>query len=120
MKNLFVPYELSLKAKEAGFDEETLAHYLQGKGNKGELFIADNKFMHENHTKAPLYQQLIDWFMEKGYVINILSLYRQKKFRGYSIDNVYSGCMELYQDGSFDYYEAMDKAFEKAFELIKK
>lgn len=121
MKKLFVPYELALKAKENGFDEETLAHYLLG-GN--ELFIAENKYMSENHTKAPLHQQLTDWFREKHKLIIYISFtgtthkgvitWKPKK-------NEYTGMLPRKETiDKKDYYKVLNNTLEKAFELIKK
>jgi hypothetical protein len=60
MENLqkeFVPYELSLKMKQLGFDEPCLKSY----GNDGLL----NQNDHSLYLSAPLYQQAFRWFREK-------------------------------------------------------
>jgi len=62
MKDLFVSYALAVALKEKGFDEPCFAWYdWVGK----ELFINDRSFQDINPTNAPLYQQVIDWFMVK-------------------------------------------------------
>ena len=65
MNEHFVPYEISLKLKELGFKERCLAGYL-----RGEFYWEgiSNKTLGEPWTdicKAPLWQQVIDWFLDK-------------------------------------------------------
>ena len=60
----FVTYEMALKLKELGFDEECFALYRNGR-----LYLMCN-FLKINSTKesvisAPLWQQVIDWFREE-------------------------------------------------------
>jgi hypothetical protein len=75
MKEQFVPYEIALKLKELGFDEECLAHYRYNSNmTKPDLIniggITPNKsfldklkgFENESLVLAPLWQQVIDWF----------------------------------------------------------
>lgn len=102
MKEQFATYEISLKLKELGFDESCLACFtsrLSGKdfsefwfsdqiwGNSDfhpDVRICKNTdFTNEKSCTAPLWQQVIDWFMEeKGLVIEI-----SKKFEVY-ISNI--------------------------------
>lgn len=74
MKNLFLPYELAVIAKEKGFNESCFAYY--DKHNKylytnvygGNLVEIPNTFINDKHhidVLVPLYQQMIDWFREK-------------------------------------------------------
>ena len=64
MKHLFVPYELAVKLKEKGFDENCFGFYTENlklcSANLNNINRAD-KF----YISAPLYQQVIDWFREK-------------------------------------------------------
>ena len=82
MQKLFVPYELALKLKEKGFEEECFARY---NGGEFQLTKHQNWNLYPNvyrldipNTKvgliksgtpviisAPLYQQVVDWFREK-------------------------------------------------------
>ena len=77
MQREFVTYEIALKLKELGFNEECLAAFSDDEYH-------DLLHLCENHTegnftiessryriKAPLWQQVIDWFREK-YGIYIL------------------------------------------------
>ena len=75
MKEQFVPYELALKLKELGFDEECLGAYNQSDNNK--FMIAPQLSSYEINTgknsdrtdinvvTAPLWQQAFDWFRER-------------------------------------------------------
>ena len=72
MEKEFVPYELALKLKELGFDEECLGAY----GKKGNFLRCTSKSWNLKSMKilndyfgkgsyeylAPLYQQAFDWF----------------------------------------------------------
>ena len=71
MKEQFVTYEIALKLKELGFDEECLTAFSDDKYH-------DLLHLCENHTegnftielfqygiKAPLWQQVIDWFRNR-------------------------------------------------------
>ena len=77
MKKQFCTYEISLKLKELGFDEECLGAYM---GHRlvivGDNLIQANVTAYEanNYIKAPLWQQVIDWCAEK-YNINIYVAY---------------------------------------------
>jgi hypothetical protein len=86
MKELFLPYDLSLALKEIGFDEPCLAWlYTDIKDNSPKLLDEEdflpyklkpyqrlttndeiNKTPYGNRiTASPLYDQVIDWFIEK-------------------------------------------------------
>ena len=77
MKEQFITYEIALKLKELGFDEECFAWFDENK----EIRIAPDvykkwtskpltnlniiKVFNIDCITAPLYQQVIDWFREK-------------------------------------------------------
>ena len=81
MEREFVPYELAVKLKELGFDEECLAGY------KKELLTDDGRVLNNTFIiyggsvnynigdeviSAPLKQQAFKWFREKqGLIYNI-------------------------------------------------
>ena len=59
MKNLqkdFLPFELSLKMKQLGFDKPCFGYYDEG----GNLYTEMQEYL-----PAPLYQQAFRWFREK-------------------------------------------------------
>ena len=59
MKKEFVPYELAVKLKELGFDEECLSYYFNKQLSFG------SKTSYGEVVEAPLYQQAFRWFREK-------------------------------------------------------
>lgn len=77
MKELFVPYELALLAKEKGFNKRCLGVYNDTNEEKIKFSIDSDGIRNDDilgghhniqgfsHTTAPLYQQLVDWFREK-------------------------------------------------------
>lgn len=92
MKNLFVPYEIAIIAKEKGYNELDLAYYRLSFEERQEPFLKteliffrerydNHNFRLERHPTAsgaictaPLYQQLTDWLREeKGIEIIIES-----------------------------------------------
>lgn len=60
MEKQFVPYELAVKLKELGFDEECLGVY----GESDNKLYMINYINHPDITRAPLWQQAFDWFRE--------------------------------------------------------
>ena len=85
MQKEFVPYELAVKLKALGFDEECLSYYFNKQLSFG------SKTAYGEVVEAPLYQQAFRWFREK---------YELFHSTNYQDDN--SG------PGSFD-YEILDK-----------
>ena len=73
MKKEFVTYEIALKLKELGFDEEVIATFDNNEEHELKIFafLVPNKGIFEKGfqegwcIKAPLWQQVIDWFREE-------------------------------------------------------
>ena len=67
MNKEFVTYEIALKLKELGFNEECLGYYHVNEGyTKGYAFCySENSSNSDYSILAPLWQQVIDWFREK-------------------------------------------------------
>ena len=67
MKEEFVTYEIALKLKELGFNEECFGYYHVNEGYiKGYAFCySENSSNSDYSILAPLWQQVIDWFREK-------------------------------------------------------
>lgn len=67
IKTQFLSRELSLKLRELGFEEDTLAYYV---GKDPEIFLCDEKYIKIANFKltskisfrAPLWQQAFDFF----------------------------------------------------------
>lgn len=132
MKEQFVTYEISLKLKELGFDEEVIATFDTYENNELKIFAfsVPNKGIFEEGfkkgwcIKAPLYQQVTDWFREKHNIHIVVSgrLVNDPKKKTYKWE-VYGDFEEepgkLYEGLNKDYYTAYNEAILKAIELIK-
>jgi len=122
MKHLFIPYELALIAKEKGYSEICFGEYLNNKL----LFIYPHKpSLWEKYKQkkiaAPLYQQIIDWFEQKGIEITTTSwIKRETKSEitwFFSVGKL--GKPSKYNcDDNETKYIALNKAIEEAFKLI--
>ena len=67
MEKDFVPYELAVKLKALGFNEECFGAY----HNEDYLDLKSEEFDYSYAVKAPLFQQAFRWFREKNYYIAI-------------------------------------------------
>ncbi len=120
MKKLFVSFEIAKHLKEKGFDEECLAHW-----NGGFKLSGQQLKLSETIMKAPLYQQVIDWFREKHKIFLLIhpyiviteaeQRYSYKILEGIMDEDISENNFE----GSFKtYYEALNKAMEETLKLI--
>jgi hypothetical protein len=131
MEKQFVTYEIALKLKELGFDEPCLTYFHNDNENITDrtyhLFeyfspipittqqLQSNKGM-ENCIAAPLWQQVIDWFIEK-YSIYI-DIFRGEFGWHYAIkrknkDTIWANCLESFQS-------VREQSILKAITLISK
>lgn len=126
MKKEFAPYELAVKLKELGFDEECAGLYEEVYNNIELLYARPivisyllNTAKHEGriyHCKAPLWQQAFDWFREKyklkvGIGINNKNLYYTYKIVMFeTTEEYYKECFKTHQ-------EARQACLEKLIEL---
>jgi hypothetical protein len=119
----FVPYELALRLKRLGFDEECFGYYDVDSGySSGYAFCySDVGSQPEIGCSAPLYQQVFSWLREKNFHVNIDSYHclgKNKPF-GLSIDY-------LHKSGKWDYvdyrddedFETYEEAQTRAIEII--
>ena len=127
MSNLqkeFVPYEIALKFKELGFDEECIGYFdIQSK----ELWLNDlggNAVnLSEILLRAPLYQQVIDFFREEYRIIIHISIGKQAE-NSLNLSYTYmlydEDGLELIDlpDWSKSYNDAREEAILKALILI--
>lgn len=108
MKNLFIPFELAIIARQKGFNETCFGWYSSdGCFYTGEITINQGLLL------APLYQQIIDWFkFEKGIHFKL----------GLNVIIVKSQFPDIIIDGRIiekeNYYNTLNKALEEAFKLI--
>ena len=120
MKELFIPYELALLAKEKGFNEECLADYRLIGYMKETIdlhifgkYYPESDFRQSKKSEilcsAPLYQQIINWILNKLEKIHFdMSIRYFSDGSGYWIDLDYK---EIHFDN-------MDEAIEKILKLI--
>ena len=128
MENQFVTYGIALKLKELEFDEECLASYHNTKiiGYEKESWLVLNEdsdqFLESTFIcKAPLWQQVIDWFREKQNIcINIEPItFDDEPTYIFEIINLKNGMLLNDINSSFiDSSEALEQAILEALELI--
>lgn len=124
MEEQFVSYELAVKLKELGFDEECFAYYLP----TDTRLIIDYSFqVYEKGfgILAPLWQQAFDWFREKYNLES--SVYWSNNYKDYrfSVDNLTKipneGDLISMESKTFNTYEeARQACLEKLIELCQK
>lgn len=109
MEKEFVTYDIALKLKELGFDEECLGAYM---GHKlvivGDNLIQTNVTAYEanNYIKAPLWQQVWSFLDDNGVIIGIIF-----------VDNVFKYTLNIenyVSDGFRDRMSAIKSATEYA------
>lgn len=132
MKHLFVPYELALKLKEKGFDEECFYRYNHnGSGSpnpKWDGKLVNNRKWerfadYDDCIAAPLYQQVVDWFREKYSIEIEIASTMEGGYYYYIFTNTEDEerfeDLEYTEKKKLTYYEALTKAIEEAFTLLK-
>ena len=127
MEKEFVTHEIALALKELGFDEPCLA-YFEDDEYYDLIHVCENQkegnFIIESFqygVKAPLWQQVIDWFREfKNIVMEVW--YDNTQNDGFPwLYEIYINNKEHEHNGSYynSFYEAREQAILKAIELIK-
>ena len=135
MKEQFVTYEMALKLKELGFNDECLACYtphlgngifeLISKGSSNEKSAFNERFVKANAVNgcsAPLWQQVIDWVREKQNIyINVEPItFDDEPTYVFEIINLKNGMLLNDINSSFeDPNEAHEQAILKAIDIIK-
>jgi hypothetical protein len=134
MEKEFVPYELALRMKQLGFDEECIAYYQKSAviGNDNILPISftnmASDFNDYEYSKlgvpfysAPTWQQAFRWFREKYQIhhrIDIQDL--SENLYDYEILEVLDGFNDLHSGSSFkSYKEAEFVCLEKLIEIVE-
>lgn len=77
MREQFVPFEIALKLKEKGFDQQCLAYYNTDPYLKIPVFNLTKPFEHEWVLPTPLWQQVIDWLREKHSIMICVDFYNE-------------------------------------------
>jgi hypothetical protein len=70
MENLFLPYRLAIKMKEIGFNDACFRGY-NSNGEITDYSVSFKNYNDEIFINAPLYQQVFDWFRDRGFQISI-------------------------------------------------
>lgn len=148
MENLFVPYEIAKTLKEKGFDKPCLAYYGKTKFKTG-IFLHTKRQLPNslkfdtiiNSTEltivaAPIYQQVVDWFIEKHKIS--IHIHPEVKLKGLEIshtnrwqamiqfiDEVFifgtskSKITEKHRKPYVGYYKTLTMAIKEVIKLIK-
>ena len=143
MKNQFVTYQIALKLKELGFNEEfttfdSTFYYINGGiGRCNDEYR--RIFLEKEYVLAPLWQQVIEWFRENNGIhisIDLDTLEEQSNFEDimtycYHINKFWRsgedytdydkfGSTYLHGERKFkNYISCVESAILKAIELIK-
>jgi hypothetical protein len=128
MKEQFVTYEIALKLKELGFDEECLGYYHinQNYSNGYSFTMGDDTRTSDCTVKAPLWQQTLRWFREKHDLhINVITRYHElynKRYWQFTIFRISQPNNNRVEESDF-MYDTFDKNIKqsilKAIELVK-
>lgn len=133
MAKEFVTYEIALKLKELGFNEECFGFYktslnestpeliiIKCNYNSGKYITIPEEF----HEDAPLWQQAIDWVREKHGIHIILTInpYSEytKDIYGWKIyrDSVLQ-CIINSEDETYEFKDSLEISMLKAIELVQ-
>lgn len=125
MEREFVPYELALKLKELGFDEECFSYY--DLNNKPNFFGGDNLMdTHCVQVNRPTYSQAFRWFREEHYLISSIYQLSVNVKTGlssfeYMIDKLNNlGLSQFIEDFPYNTYEEAEIAcLENLIELVE-
>ena len=110
MTKLFVPYKLAVMLKEKGFDDSCFAHYRDLDPNSlimlstGIAGVRYSWLEDKDIVLAPTYQDVIDWFFDKGI---------------YIVMHPDALTWGWHYNGESHYYETKKDAIIEALELIK-
>ena len=113
MTKEFVPYELALKLKEIGFDEQCFGYYLARK-----LLITNNNDIYNSTAlpviKAPTFSQAFRFFREKYFIVGYI-VPKNGKYTYYIISNN----IKTEMNGFKTYEEAELGCLDKLIELVE-
>jgi hypothetical protein len=134
MNELFIPYELALRLKEKGFDlEYCFGYWTPYSSDHPYLDISQHYYRQDTggdvpgKCLAPLWQQVIDWFISKQIYLDInitpIVFENGQKYRyQFLIDSVTTGEYLFHSADQqlfyLTYKEALTQAIIKALTLI--
>ena len=120
-----VPLEIAKELKEIGFNEPCIFSYSEGIGitaclryGSGEEpyisdFIVGGNTPNSPYIDLPTYEQVFEWFREKGYHGVIAA-------RGEDGENEYSYCIDYLNELSSDFEQDSHLTYEEAREALVK
>ena len=121
MKKEFVPYELSVKLKELGFDEPCFGSYMELNNPQMGILIIDKCENNNDGVLAPLYQQAFRWFREKYNLICSVQYMGKNKINWWDIYVV--GHYNIHYEEMWmkhqSYEEAELECLKKLIEIVK-
>jgi hypothetical protein len=143
MKKQFVPFELAILLKEKGFTDECMASYqisLTAQENeedgfsgpfgweKGEVNFNKGYFAngvpycdfsneHWLYCAAPLWQQVIDWFLEEHKLLITITSCSQESWQ-FHIQRPGDNLNTMWKEDFYSYNEARKTAIEHTLTLI--
>ena len=108
MKEQFVTYKIALALKELGFNETCIAVFLSKDNFKIEYGLLNYpKKLFGNVIKAPLWQQVIDWFREKyGFFIEVYQIFSDNHTKIAYFYHIESNKLD---SAIYDYQDLYDK-----------
>ena len=113
MKHLFVPYDIAVKLKEKGFDEECM-----GIWQKPDFLHLGTSYWEgitmKKRVRAPMYQQAVDWLREKHNINIGITYYSNRDGRTWEYRIHY---MDRYGTCG-GYYETLTKAINESLSLL--
>ena len=92
----FVPYELAVKLKAIGFNEECFGAY----HNENYLDLESEEYDYSYAVKAPTFSQAFRWFREKNLYVSI------NTYHSVSLDKPFGLSIDyLHESGKWDYFD---------------
>jgi hypothetical protein len=122
MKEQFVPYELALKLKELGFDEECFSYYHNRHEpswvktlHRGDTSKNSVQNLYQSDCASPLFQQAFRWFRKKKFLIDVTSLNSNEYEFYIQWSFAYSFLSDIYKT----YEEAELACLDKLIEILE-
>ena len=136
--NWLVPLEIAKELKEIGFDVPTLFHYYE---NDFDISVETNDYYNEGeaqgylnfyisalkeedfniykiHISIPTWEQVFEWFREKGYIGTINFVYIDKNNFYYKL-RINGKCNFINEEKFTNYEDTREKLINKLIETYK-
>lgn len=109
IEEAYVSYELAKLLNEKGFDVSCLSTY---DINNGKQYFHTSYIMCATRINAPTHQLAMAWLREKGYYINVCSVFTIEKTWVFSWEGYYKWGVKFWSGGS--YHNSLEEATEEA------